>query len=151
MLIRSRHAQQGYTLIELGLVATIIVFLIASTFVGYNMIQDRLSSNKIVKDFALIFAGAQDWRVGKVSYTGVTMQKLYNIGLVPDTIGNGSGTNAWSGNYTVAAMLDNVTHVTLTATNIDTKQCLNLVEKLRPNSLSGTNASCTSATVTVSY
>ncbi len=78
------------------------IFMVGAVLIAkgdYLMDTGRLFILKSqVSDIA---SAANEWGQGRASMTGVSMTNLQNI--VPSSIGNGTGTNAFGGNFTIAA------------------------------------------------
>ncbi len=143
--------QTGFTFTEIALGLALFVLVSVSGFAAFQALSDRNKVNDTIKDFGAIFSAAEDWKAGKASFTGIDMDTLNTQGLVPTAIGGGSGTNPWGGDFTVGPKTGDIAHVTITATNVDAKPCANIADKLLPDSQSGSNSTCASGVVTVSY
>lgn len=149
--MRNRKQQTGFTFTEIALGLALFVLVSISGFASFQALSDRNKVNDTIKEVGAIFSAAEDWKAGKASFTGIDMATLDAQGLVPSAIGVGTGTNPWGGNYTVGPKTGDTAHVTITATNVDTKPCANIADKLLPDSQSGSNSTCASGVVTVSY
>ena len=145
------HTQAGFTFTEIALGLSLFVLVSVSGFAAFQALSDRNKVNDTIKEVGAIFSAAEDWKAGKPNYTGIDMATLDTQGLVPNAIGTGVGTNPWGGNYTVAPKTGDTAHVTITATNVDPKPCANIADKLLPDSQDGSNSTCASGVVTVSY
>ena len=143
--------QAGFTFTEIALGLALFVLVSVSGFAAFQALSDRNKVNDTIKEFGAIFSAAEDWKAGKANFTGIDMDTLNTQGLVPTGIGGGVGTNPWGGNYTVGPKTGDTAHVTITATNVDAKPCANIADKLLPDSQGGSNSTCASGVVTVSY
>lgn len=92
---------KGFTLLEV-IVVLIIGGLILSwisekAWEGWN----RYKADVMVDDVAVIMKAANSKFGKSASYSGVAMTQIKD--LLPTHIGDGSGTDPWGGNYTIAA------------------------------------------------
>jgi prepilin-type N-terminal cleavage/methylation domain-containing protein len=96
-----RKQQKGFTFIEILTVLSII----ALATIGSLALRDWAMGNSRVSEaksqIITTQSGAQVWRPRSGNYTGISMQAMSSIAVVPEQWGDGSDINPWGGSISV--------------------------------------------------
>lgn len=141
--MRSRN---GFTLIELVLVISIIAILIMA--VGLTSgIRDNAKVNSAAQSVRTLRTAAENYiAAGNMTYTGISISGLQTSGFLPAGF-SATGSNPWGGNYAVAANASDSSKVDISLTGVGSTQATRL-SALFANSSSSTAYSSTTWTVT---
>ena len=145
-----KKKQKGFTLVEL-----LVAIAIGAVFSlwAYNSISAATGKGNVGRAadvVTTVAAAAVEWRSLRPNFTGVSMTVLANMDLIPDSLGVGTGTNPWGGNYGIAVNGTNSGQFDITITGItDAGQMASLEDKL--DQAIGNNASISGTTVTVTF
>lgn len=84
-------------LIMVGVVLALLVWLSKKS----DWMADTIRIFYLKGDVTSIATAVTDWGQGKANLSGLNMTQI--SGLLPESIGDGQGTNPWGGNYEVSA------------------------------------------------
>ena len=140
------RSKNGFTLIELVLVISIIAILIMA--VGLTSgITGNAKVNSAAQSVRTLRSAAENYiAAGNMTYTGISITGLQTSGYLPTGF-SATGSNPWGGNYTVAANASDSSKVDVSLTSVGSAQATRL-SALFANSATGTSYSTTTWTVT---
>ncbi|WP_196216260.1 prepilin-type N-terminal cleavage/methylation domain-containing protein [Vibrio cholerae] len=92
---------KGFTLIEVLFVLALFFAFIVWVGKKSDWVTDTYRIVMMKGDVMDISTAVTEWGQGKSNLSGLSMAAITN--LLPDSIGNGQGTNPWGGNYEVSA------------------------------------------------
>lgn len=95
--------EQGFSLVELGIVFLIISLVVIGVYSKATSISDEANIQRAVDDTILLLNKATVFRADNGSYTGVTISVLGTRGYSTAPITDGDGENPWGRDYTLAA------------------------------------------------
>jgi hypothetical protein len=140
--------KKGVTLVEAGLTMVAGILLLVGGVFAWGEVQFRLNKNALVADVIEINSAADSWKGFRSNYTGLTMTVLCAAGRqgVSETTcggvgGNGTSTNPYGGNYTIAPGT-NLSQKVITVTGLPPERITDLADTLAPQ----TAGRCASAT-----
>ena len=109
---------EGFTLIELVLVISIVALLIMA--VGLTSgIRENAKVHSAAESVKALRTAAESYiAAGSMTYTGITVDGLKTSGFLPGSF-TATGTNPWGGNYAIAANSDaNKVDISLSAVGV---------------------------------
>ena len=109
---------EGFTLIELVLVISIVALLIMA--VGLTSgIRENAKVHSAAESVKALRTAAESYiAAGSMTYTGITVDGLKISGFLPGSF-TATGTNPWGGNYAIAANSDaNKVDISLSAVSV---------------------------------
>ena len=143
---KSMRTRNGFTLIELVLVVSIIAVLIMAIGLTGG-IMDSAKVNSAAQSVRTLRAAAESYIAsGNMTYTGISISGLQTLGYLPATF-TATGSNPWGGNYTVAPNASSSSNVDISLTNVASADATRL-SSLFANSCQATTYSSTTWTVT---
>jgi prepilin-type N-terminal cleavage/methylation domain-containing protein len=118
----TKRKSKGFTFLELVVALGILGILMAAGAKALN--SGNISEQYILqKDIDTITTQAIKYAAGR-QFTGVTIAKLCLDGYIDGTVcgasANGTGSNPWGGNYTLAVNATNPNRFDVTATKVPT-------------------------------
>jgi len=140
------RSKNGFTLIELVLVISIIAILIMA--VGLTSgIRDNAKVNSAAQSVRTLRAAAENYiAAGNMTYTGISISGLQTSGYLPAAF-SATASNPWGGNYAIAANASDSSKVDISLTSVGSTQATRL-SALFANSAASTTYSSTTWTVT---
>ena len=108
--------RKAFTLIELAIVMVIIGILVAVLIPALGM-RDKANIAKAKGEIRSLHAGALGYlSAGRTTFTGVDIETMVDDGHLPAQFGDGTGSNPWGGDYTVAVNATDATKVDIALT-----------------------------------
>jgi len=130
----------GYSLIELMLALAIVSVLLVIATRYYSTTSSAQKVNSAANMLQVVINASEDFKNSTNSYAGITIDKLVDQGLIPQSFSTKTNTNInpWGGTITADAGADNQNFITMTLTHVPKADCKNLTEIMqakgvRPN------------------
>lgn len=137
--------RKGILTLDMGIGLALMVLLTAYLVMKSEPLTSQVNEQITLEDVMMIADGARSYK-GTVSdaYTSVTIAILSADKYIGQHFNDGTGVNAYGGNYTVGPG-GTPNDLQITATGLPTESCTRLEDKLNKY----TQASCTAGTLTV--
>ena len=104
-----KHKQQGFTLLELGIVVTIALIVVGVAVTKVPKILADHRANSEISELPQIITNTQKAYANQQSYTGVTLDNIIRLDVFPQNYvtvpgsGAATATNRWNGPITFSA------------------------------------------------
>ena len=112
------NSRNGFTLIELVLVISIVALLIMAIGLTSGVRENAKVHSAAESVKALRTAAESYIAAGNMTYTGITITGLQTLGYLPVSF-TAAGSNPWGGNYAIAPNADaNKVDISLTGVSV---------------------------------
>lgn len=122
--------KKGFTIVELGIALIVIAIILAAVVPAIKTISDNSRiTNAVASVKAIQTAATSYYQANGGTYTGITFAVLASGGHLPSQF-SATGTNPWTGNYTIAVNGADTTKFDLSLTNVPANAATNLTTQL---------------------
>lgn len=125
--------QKGFTLVEVGIVAAVVLALLAGV-IGAPRVMANMRANDEIGELKTISTSVQKIYSNSANYTGATLAEIIGMKGIPDNrvVNASTATNRWSGSLTLTPATLSTTDdsMRLTQTQVPEYECANIIPQV---------------------